>query len=99
MRYEDVDVDEAIDLIATLPDGSLYVAATNPARSWSERRTLAADVVDAVMWLTWALAMDHEKVTEPPKIIRPVDTLRIAAKEQRRKRAVRILRTARRKEA
>ena len=99
MRYDDVGADEALDLIATLPDGALYVAVTDPRRSWSERRTLAADVVDALYWLTWALAMKKDEVPEPPRVTRPADVLMREAREQRRKRAVRILRRSRREEA
>ena len=98
MRYDDVEADEAIDLIATLPDGALYVAAMDPSRSWSERRTLAADVVDALYWLTWALAIKHDEVPEPPRVTRPADVLRQRERAERRKRATRALRTANREE-
>lgn len=90
--------DEAIDLVATLPDGSRYVAATEPLRAWSEARTLAADVRDDVMWLTWALALDREQVPYPPRVDRPADVAARRADERRRMRARAVLEGAPREE-
>lgn len=50
--YDEVPVEECLDLVWGLPDGSLYVAATCPPRAWSEQRQLAADIREAAagMW-------------------------------------------------
>lgn len=39
-------MDECLDLVRGLPDGSLYVSAVAPSRSWTEPRQLAYDVMD-----------------------------------------------------
>lgn len=46
VRYEDVAADEAVDLILSLPRGSMYLAALNPYWAWSEERNAIADVCD-----------------------------------------------------
>lgn len=66
---------EAIDLIRMLPDGSRYVVRTDPERSWGEARQRTADVVDAISHLTWAIAYDHDKMAEPPRVTRPRDMM------------------------
>ena len=38
VAYEDVPVAEAVDLIATLPDGSRVASALSPSRAWSPER-------------------------------------------------------------
>ncbi len=35
---------ECLDLVDGLPDGSLFVRAVHPARSWSEARVLATEI-------------------------------------------------------
>lgn len=73
--YDEVPTAEAIDLIRTLPDGSSYVRATDFARSWGVERHRHADLLDAVRELTWAMAMDHERMPEPPRVVRPSDVV------------------------
>lgn len=46
VRYEDVATDEAVDLILSLPMGSMYLAALSPYWAWSEERNAIADVCD-----------------------------------------------------
>ena len=46
VRYEDVAADEAIDLILSLPMGSMYLAALSPYWAWGEERNAIADVCD-----------------------------------------------------
>ena len=89
---------EALDLIATLPDGSRYVAAMFPTRAWSEMRSLTADICDAISWLTWATAMDHDKVSEPPRIMRPADRAIQTMVRERHRSAREKLENARREE-
>ena len=48
MTYDDVPTDEAIDLIATLPDGSLFAAALSPYRAWSDETEQRAQIVDEI---------------------------------------------------
>ena len=85
--YDDVQVEEKIDLIRMLPDGSRYVAGTDPERAWSEERHRFADVIDAISPVAWALAYDREKVPEPPKVVRPKDMLARAEASRRAARA------------
>jgi hypothetical protein len=74
---------EAIDLIGMLPDGSRWVAATHPERSWTPERQLVADVLDAIAPISWALALDREKVPEPIMVTRPRDLIeRMRARER-----------------
>ncbi len=75
VAYDDVPTGEAIDLIETLPDGSLYAAATDFLRSWGPEQNRHADMLDAIHELTWALAIDHESMPEPPKVVRPKDVM------------------------
>ncbi len=86
--YDSVPTDEAIDLIKTLPDGSLYVCATEPLRSWTPERHRFADVVDAINHLTWAAYYNHDKVPYPPTTVRPADVAAREAQRKRRKRAI-----------
>ena len=55
MRYDDVDADEAVDLIATLPRGSAYVRAVRPDLAWSEQREGIADLQDTMWQVAYAL--------------------------------------------
>ena len=74
MRYEDVDPDEAYDLVRTLPDGSLTAAAIDPSRAWGADEQWSANVVDAV-WALIALVANH--TTEgAPRVTRPGDAER-----------------------
>lgn len=74
MRYEDVDPDEAYDLVRTLPDGSLTAAALDPARAWGSAEQWSANVVDAV-WALISLVATH--TTEgAPRVTRPGDAER-----------------------
>lgn len=49
MGYDEVDDAEKIDLIRTLPAGSLYVSKVAPKRQWSEAQNNVADIID-VLW-------------------------------------------------
>jgi len=84
VSYDEVDPEEAVDLLLGLPDGSEYVAARCLARSWSPERRVGADIVDAVRELTWALAYDRSKCPEPPRVLRPEQ---LAARMEERGRA------------
>lgn len=81
-----------------LPDGSAYVAATDASRSWSDERTMCADVYDMLLRLWWWFALDKEKVDEPPSTVRPADVARAREAEERHRRARKTLESARREE-
>lgn len=55
-RYEDVDPEEAIDLIMTLPRGSLWRSAQIEYGEWDDAKESSADVVDAISRLTSLLS-------------------------------------------
>lgn len=72
MAYEDVPLDEAIDLVLTLPRGSLWRSAQVEFGEWDDAREGVADVVDAI----WALIslMSTARTTEgAPRVARPSD--------------------------
>lgn len=48
VKYEEVDMDEAIDLILSLPHGSAYVSAVKPEYAWSEHKEALADIADII---------------------------------------------------
>lgn len=59
-RYDDCDPAEAIDLIATLPNGSLFLAALNPRQAWSDELNAMYDLFDSLWKFIW---MKSEKGT------------------------------------
>ena len=79
VRYEDVCASEAVDLIKTLPSGSLYVRETQPARAWPEWREALADMRDDMRALVYAL----RGIEDFPHVVRPADiVLRAAAADR-----------------
>ena len=84
MRYEDVAIDEAIDLICTLPRGSNYISRKYPAHVWSEEHEAIADVGDFVVDAMYALrGVDS---SQRPHMTRPRDIVaRQKAREKRQK--------------
>lgn len=74
--------DEAIDLVLTLPRGSMWRSAQVEFGEWGEARENAADVVDAI----WALIglLSSARTTEgAPTVTRPSDLReRKAARER-----------------
>lgn len=74
-------MDECLDLVRGLPDGSAYVSAVAPSRSWTERRQLATDVMDLIMdvWQARCGVDSHARTRLP----RPWDAQ--LAKERARK--------------
>lgn len=83
--YDEVSINEAIDLIFTLPTGSLYMKAINPALAWPAWRHAIADVQDDL----WAIAFARAGCSsDPPRVPRPGDMVRRKqAKDQARKAA------------
>ena len=81
--YDEVDVEEAVDLALTLPPGSLYVARTRPELSWSEARETAADIRDDMAALAYAL----RGAADPPKVVRPRDVVELRRAAERSREA------------
>lgn len=46
VSYDDVELDEALDLVETLPAGSLFKASLGPVFEWSNERRMAADIAN-----------------------------------------------------
>lgn len=47
-RYDDVDPEEAVDLILTLPRGAMWRASQLEYGEWDDAKDSAADIVDAI---------------------------------------------------
>lgn len=78
--------DEAIDLVLTLPRGSLWRSAQLEFGEWDEAREGVADVVDAI----WALIslLSVARTTEgAPRVTRPSD---LRERKAARERAARV---------
>lgn len=84
--YDDVSISEAIDLIYTLPAGSMYISAIDPVRSWSVEDHRSADIRDAIYQAI--CIMRGIDPSNAPKVIRPEDV-------ERQRRAVEAARKAR----
>lgn len=69
--YDEVDADEALDLIASLPNGSRFVASKDPLRSWSDERVFASDIIDAITEA--ACIIRGIDLSLAPKVVRPAD--------------------------
>ena len=87
MRYEDVEPSEAVDLIATLPQGSLYRSALLGYTELDERRELAYDIVDELRRFMTLYATGSTK--DAALTVRPEHA---ALDAERRKRAKTALR-------
>ena len=66
VAYEEVCIEEALDLKRTLPRGSLYVSAIHPEHSWSEEREAIADMQDTLLRFLYG---------EGARVMRPVDII------------------------
>lgn len=86
VAYEEVPVDEAIDLILTLPRGSLWRSAQLEFGEWDEARENAADVVDAI-WKLIALLSSARSTEAAPSVTRPSD---LRARKAARERAASV---------
>lgn len=70
--YDETATDEALDLIAMLPDGSRYLAALSPLKAWTNSECRLADIVDGLSALTQMLS-DKRTTENAPKVKRPWD--------------------------
>lgn len=59
-------VEEALDLIRTLPRGSMFVSKLYPQYSWSPEREAIADIQDTILQFLYG---DEAKVTRPADIV------------------------------
>lgn len=84
-----------MDLIRGLPDGSAYVSAVAPARSWSEARACAALVVDELddIWQAHCGVEPIDRAYHP----HPWDAEAALAREARERAEARRAEDARRK--
>lgn len=72
-----------MDLIKTLPRGSLYRAALDVADSWPDWRYEAAAIRDCLLNLMWRAALTPTE--ESPHVPRPAEVVSGAAKRARSK--------------
>lgn len=86
VSYDEVQTDEAIDLILSLPGGSAYKAAASPALAWSADQHRLADVLDVLLVVNWRL-MGCPAEYKPSPVERPGDAERREAARMRAKRA------------
>lgn len=86
VAYEDVPADEAVDLIETLPAGSLWRSSLVEFGEWDEAREGRADVVDMLWKLMQLVATGSTEGA--PQVTRPGD-LRARRADAERAREVR----------
>lgn len=75
--YDQVDSDEALDLIFMLPQGTRFRASQNEVYSWSDLEHFLANIQDAIYQL--ACFGSGIPADEIPRVTRPVD---IAARKK-----------------
>lgn len=80
MGYDEVGVEESIDLIKMLPDGSKFISKHFPERSWSQLQNLFADVEDTLIRLLTHNSENH--VIRPPEQV-AMNKARIKVKKAR----------------
>lgn len=92
-RYDDVPVDEAIDLIQTLPDGSAYLAAFVPTYAWTVEEKRLADIQDYLNALMHLLS-DERSTEKAERVPRPWDEwakgMREKATDAKKRKAQRV---------
>ena len=70
MRYEDVDADEAVDLIDTLPQGSLWRTRLFPQDKWDDLTYIVAKIADYADIMARGMRI---KDTTPTPVERPLE--------------------------
>lgn len=86
VAYDDVPAGEAIDLILTLPAGSMYAAACDPEMEWTDERRAMADIEDAIRACLRRLSGDRSTIRFPISG-RPEDKARARAEREQVKSA------------
>lgn len=86
--YDDVEPDEALDLIAGLPAGSEWAAQESPWGKWPDWKRELVKIEDLLKALLWTFgAYSREAYPgEPPRTPRPEDAL-IRELETKRQKA------------
>lgn len=77
VKYEEVEPAEAVDLVFTLPRGSLLVSALHPELSWTPEREAIADLQDT---LYAVFGLRDVRVTRPRDLVRRQRALEKARK-------------------
>lgn len=98
VAYDDVPACEAIDLIETLPPGSMYQAAKSPYMEWTDERRALADMKDLVRACLLRLSGDRSTIRFPLSP-RPEDTAQAEEERERVSNAQRRIRETRWEEA
>lgn len=81
--YPTEDTGETLDLIAALPDGSMYVRETDRARAWCQSQHDTADLIDTLWEIAWVRA--GRKAEEAPTLMRPAQIVAAERERERRK--------------
>lgn len=75
--YDEVEPDEALDLIAGLPAGSEWAAGESPWGAWPDWRREMVKIEDLLKILIWGMGIYSREAypDEPPRTPRPEDAL------------------------
>lgn len=84
VSYDDIDPEEAIDLIRALPSGTLYRRATDPELAWSDEYAALMDVKELVSWCLMRLNGNKDEL--PPMVVRPADIVRAKQASEKARR-------------
>lgn len=85
VAYDDVPTDEAVDLVLTLPRGSLWRSSRRPFGEWTDEDERAADVMDAFSRFMTLYATGSTEGAQT--VTRPADMEAASAERDRAKRA------------
>lgn len=85
VSYDDVPAGEAVDLVLTLPAGSLYRASLDPHAAWSGTEARLADLEDNQARMMQLYATGSTEGA--PRLPRPWDARDAAAREAAQERA------------
>lgn len=89
VAYDDVPTREAIDLVLTLPPGSMWRRALRPEDGWDDARYMLANAVDLLNLINWRLANCPGEA--PPRVERPGDRQKREQASRKVSRVRRIL--------
>ncbi len=83
--YDEVEPDEALDLIAGLPAGSEWAAGESPWGAWPDWRREMVQIEDLLKALIWGMGIYSRKAYPdgPPRTPRPEDALMREAEAKR----------------
>lgn len=84
-------VDEAIDLIRMLPQGSLWRGARWPEMSWSTEQHDLADIKDLLKLWIWSNGVYGPDLESPPRTVRPAHIVDLGRAKHESRRVKEIL--------